>query len=269
MSRHSPTTSRQSSRSVDTDKAGRSSSPRPCGISSSRHVEPQRQGISSDQNQAVRVAKSRLKGQDPMASIDRNSRNVVLSATLLNVGLLHLCHEDDTLRSAAHDLLCSLTKYLDYDGPPFLQAKGLRPQRSRYNLLTYRSGSFVPANTSASALPFCDALSKSSTHLTLDYIFEFCVAFDKLGVGQKTLAMQFVVPWLRNMNAFVNPLSPLFDASKVKLRECLRFLIDITVKDVEVSGYSWECPGPLTSSTRRILLRNAIYGQKSASSKVK
>lgn len=95
----------------------------------------------------------------------------------------------------------------------------------------------MPSNTAASAMPFSEALSKFAVHLTLDYIFEFCASFDKLSQGQKTISIQFVSPWLKNLNAFVNPLSPLFDANKSKLRECLRFLIDITVKDPEASYY--------------------------------
>ncbi|KAH7098759.1 hypothetical protein BKA62DRAFT_711739 [Auriculariales sp. MPI-PUGE-AT-0066] len=167
--------------------------------------------------QAIRSAKSRLKGNDISLSIERGSRNVGLPATVMNVGLMHLCHEDEVLRSAAHDLLCALTTYLEYDGPPFLQAKG----------------SFIPSNTAASAIPFCEALAKFSPNLTLDYIYEFCANFDKLSAGQKAISLQFVTPWIKNLNIFLNPSSTLFDAGKGKLRECLRNLIDITIKDPE------------------------------------
>lgn len=159
----------------------------------------------------------------------------MLSATLINVGLLHLCHEDETLRSAAYDLLCSLCTYLDYDGSPILPSRGEFREIDETIAEDDNAGGFVPANATAVSLPFSETLSRFAPQLTLDFLFEFCIAFDKLTIGQKTISMQCIAPWLRNLPMFLNPLNPLYEPSGSKLRDCLRFLIDLTVKDLEVS----------------------------------
>ncbi|EJD36584.1 hypothetical protein AURDEDRAFT_117057 [Auricularia subglabra TFB-10046 SS5] len=200
---------------------------------------------------AIRSAKTRQKSQETM-SIDRSSRNVVLSATLTNVGLLHLCHEDEGLRSAAHDLLCSLCTYLDYDGASILPSRG----------------GFVPANAAAVSIPFSETLARFAPQLTLDFLFEFCIAFDKLTTGQKAVSMQFVAPWLRNLNMFVNPRDSLFESAGSKLRDCLRFLIDLTVKDQEIyplaQRHVWSEIGRLDAALIGIaldeLIRAAVDG---------
>lgn len=125
------------------------------------------------------------------------------------------------------------------------------------------SGSFLPSNPSAIALPFSEKLAQHSPQLTLDFLFEFCTSFDpKLQTGQKIIALNFVQPWLKNLGVFVNPSSSHYEAAGSKLRDCISSIIDLTVKEEHVypliQRHIWAEIGRLDSQVVNIVLDELI-----------
>ena len=58
------------------------------------------------------------------------SRLSDVSATLLNVGLLNVCDEDESLRGAAYDLLFAVCAYVNYEANPLVPLRGTRKRTS-------------------------------------------------------------------------------------------------------------------------------------------
>lgn len=51
--------------------------------------------------------------------------NVV--ATLLHIGMVNIGSDNEELRVASYELLCSVCTYLDFEGKPVVPTKGTRP----------------------------------------------------------------------------------------------------------------------------------------------
>lgn len=73
---------------------------------------------------AIRSAKNRLKSARPLIPAER-SRLSDVSAALLNVGLLNVCDEDESLRGAAYDLLFAVCAYVNYEANPLVPLRGM------------------------------------------------------------------------------------------------------------------------------------------------
>ena len=69
------------------------------------------------------MAKGRLKSARPLIPAER-SRLSDVSAALLNVGLLNVCDEDESLRGAAYDLLFAVCSYVNYEANPLVPLRG-------------------------------------------------------------------------------------------------------------------------------------------------
>lgn len=67
-----------------------------------------------------------------------------------------------------------------------------------------------------------------------------CIELDKSAAHQKAICLQYMNPWLKNFNKFCDPTNKLFELSGARLRDCIRLLLDLTVKDADVRGGLWD-----------------------------
>ncbi|KAG8732817.1 Ras GTPase activating protein ira2 [Ceratobasidium sp. 423] len=201
---------------------------------------------------AIRTSKNNLNTEGKYGGRDHFPHLGDISATLMNVALLNLGAENEQLRSGAYELLCSVCHYLEYKD---------------FRLVTSR-GFFIPANNSAFAAYFSDKLASHAPHLTLDFLNEFAIGFNKATAAQQVASLNYLHPWVSNLTLFLDPASPLFDPSSGKVRLCIRTLIDMTVKNAEfyplVNKLVWENLGRANSGTVNATLdeltRSAIDG---------
>lgn len=75
--------------------------------------------------------------------------------------------------------------------------------------------------------------------LTLDFLQQVCLDIDKVPCVQKALCLQYASPWIKNLDKFCDPASKQFEPSGVKLRDCIKALLDLTVKDPDVGFLLW------------------------------
>ncbi|QRV73161.1 GTPase-activating protein [Ceratobasidium sp. AG-Ba] len=186
---------------------------------------------------AIRTSKNNLNMEGKFGGRDHFAHLGDISATLLNVALLNLGAENEQLRSSAYELLCSVCFYLEY--------KDIRLVTSR--------GFFIPTNNSAFAAYFSDKLASHSPRLTLDFLNEFVVGFNKATPSQQVTSLNYLHPWISNLGLFLDPNSDHFEPSSDKVRLCIRALIDMTVKNGEfyplVNKIIWESLGRSNTGT--------------------
>ncbi|KAG8886533.1 Ras GTPase activating protein ira2 [Tulasnella sp. 331] len=167
---------------------------------------------------AIRAAKGKLKAEGMTASVERPIQLGNLSATLLNVGLLNVTTEDESLRGAAYDLLFALCKHIECDDPLMLPTEG----------------AFIPSVPLAFSVPFSERMAKFAPHLTLDFLSEFFVGFDKSTSSHKSICLLYVNPWISNLSGFQNPAVSYYEHSGIKLRDAIRSMIDMTLNNHDV-----------------------------------
>uniref|UniRef100_A0A0W0FVQ0 Ras-GAP domain-containing protein n=1 Tax=Moniliophthora roreri TaxID=221103 RepID=A0A0W0FVQ0_MONRR len=173
----------------------------------------------------IRAAKGRLKdSQAPMA--ERFMRFSNVPATLLHVGMLSIDPSDEELRSAGYDLLGAVCKYLNYDKSPVVAAKA----------------GFIPGDINAFVINLSARIAQFAPQLTLDFISEVAAAMTTMErkvvmqVLQRINGLRYMNPWIKNLGAFCNPTSALYERSGARLRDCIRVLIDLTITMPELSA---------------------------------
>lgn len=100
-------------------------------------------------------------------------------------------------------------------------------------------GAFIPSNPIAFAVPFSERMAKAAPSLTLDFLSEFFMGFDKSTPNQKAVCLQYMSPWITNLSGFQNPSVPYYEHSGAKLRDSIRSMIDITLNNNEVGWHSF------------------------------
>ncbi|KAF9266130.1 hypothetical protein L218DRAFT_1016740 [Marasmius fiardii PR-910] len=173
----------------------------------------------------IRTAKSRLKDtQAPMS--ERFMRFSNVPATLLHIGMLSIDAHDEDLRSAAYDLLGAVCTYLNFDKNPIIAAKA----------------GFIPGDINAFVINLSARLAQFAPQLTLDFISEVAAAMTAMErkavmqILQRINCLRYMNPWIKNLEAFATPTSPLFERSGARLRDCIRVLIDLTITMPELSA---------------------------------
>lgn len=178
---------------------------------------------------AIRTNKGKLRA-DNVQSYERTYSSGEVSATILNIALLNLGAEDDALRSTAYDLACSVSGSLNFDDSQTIPVNGLF---FLYSLFAPNAsvGGFVPANPLSLAAHMSERLAVHSPNLTLDVITEFARGFHRSSRPHKAICLYYLQPWIKNLSN----LPDLGSNAGSRLRDAFRILIDLLIKDEEVS----------------------------------
>ncbi|EKM59988.1 uncharacterized protein PHACADRAFT_115378 [Phanerochaete carnosa HHB-10118-sp] len=199
----------------------------------------------------IRVTKGSMK-QVPIPGSERFSKLSNVVATLLHIGMVNIGSDNEELRVASYELLCSVCTYLDFEGKPVVPTKAI----------------FVPGRASAFVSQLSDKLAGFAPQLTLDFIQEVAAGISKLPVSQRISCLQYMSPWVRNLSQFTDPTNRLHDHNGAKLRDCVRMLIDLTAGDQEIHSvghkYIWreiaESDSDLINIVVDELMRAAVDG---------
>ncbi|WWC91180.1 uncharacterized protein L201_006121 [Kwoniella dendrophila CBS 6074] len=164
--------------------------------------------------QIIRAARARLR-EGPTS--ERALRPSDVPATLLNVALLNLSSSDSTLRSGAYILLNEVCQFFKYD------------LASR--VLTVSAGLSIPNNSLAFVGNLSKTLAASVPHLTLEFLKEWTIGFNKADITLKIACLHYVGPWLVNLDQFSKPTKEDGVEGMKQVREIVRDLIGITLAE--------------------------------------
>ncbi|KAG8833280.1 Ras GTPase activating protein ira2 [Serendipita sp. 399] len=165
----------------------------------------------------IRMTKGKSRVENVQA-YERTYSSGEISATMLNIALLNLGSDDSALRSTAYDLTCAVSGSLNYED---------------YQTIPINGG-LVPANPQSLAWHISEKLSIHCPNLTFDVITEFARGFYKSPHSQKATCLYYLQPWIKNLSIAPDPSTSVTGVG-TRLRESFRILIDLVVKDQELS----------------------------------
>lgn len=169
-----------------------------------------------------------------VAGPERFSRLTNVTATLLQIGMISSIYEEDDLRESGLELLGAICNYLDYDGPAIVPMRGLPFSPASYTCGSFESGALISRQTSFLVIQLSERLSQHAPQLTLDFLIEVAVGMERSTVQQKIHCLQYMSPWVKNLVHFADPTTRLFDQSGARLRDSIRYLINLTLQDEQV-----------------------------------
>lgn len=166
--------------------------------------------------QAVTHVKTRwqLSQPDSSTTTSKKIKPKDVPGTLLNMALLNLGTSDPSLRLAAYNLLCSVTKSFN-----------LKIEER----LLEGTGLCIPANNTLFIVGISEKLAAREPQLTLEFLEECIAGFVKSDYELKHLCLEYMAPWLPNLARFCR--FPADDPQKVKMTRILEELINLTVKE--------------------------------------
>lgn len=166
----------------------------------------------------IRMAKGKSRVEN-LHSYERTYSSGEVSATLLNISLLNLGSDEESLRNTAYDLATAVAASLNFDDSATLPV----------------NGAFMPSSPLSVALHISDKLSVHSPNLTLDFIAEFARGYFKSSRSHRAICLQYLQPWIKNLSTTPDPANVSTIQPATKLRDSFRILIDLVVKDHELS----------------------------------
>ncbi|KAH8096624.1 hypothetical protein BXZ70DRAFT_945419 [Cristinia sonorae] len=200
---------------------------------------------------AIRAAKGSVRNvRMPVTERFSKLQNVV--ATLLHIGMLNIGSADEELRTAAYELLVATCGYLDFEHRPVVPTRAV----------------FLPGHPGQFVTQLSEKLAMFAPQLTLDFINEISSGLDKTTWAQRINCLQYISPWIKNIEQFTDPGSKYYEHSGTKFRDCIRVLIDLSLADHEIypmiQKNIWTEVGKLDSSVVNIvldeLMRAAVDG---------
>ncbi|KAJ3221156.1 Ras GTPase activating protein ira2, partial [Clydaea vesicula] len=161
-----------------------------------------------------------------------------------------------------------------------LKAAKLRFQSSRQqNFLADRRhlspsdvpGLCIPANNQHFVVYISKGLAVTSQHLTLEFLIECCIGFMKSSKELKHYCLEYMAPWLPNLSNYCRSgmllNSPTNDVQQQKLKEVIRLLIEITIKETEmyplIQSNIWQSLGEIEEIVPLVLelfIQSAVEG---------
>ncbi|ORX62830.1 hypothetical protein DM01DRAFT_1403269 [Hesseltinella vesiculosa] len=168
---------------------------------------------------AIRHSKRRHEMSKPANISERNIRPNDVPGRLLNMALLNIGSDDPNLRLAAYNLLYSLSMTFDFDvGKQLLDARDL----------------CLPANSSAFIVGISEKIANAEPNLTLEFLSECFVGFNKSSEPLRYLCLDYMVPWLPNVALFCHSSDDDSNPDLAKTKEVIRLLIDLTVSRTDM-----------------------------------
>jgi hypothetical protein len=98
-------------------------------------------------------------------------------------------------------------------------------------------------HSSTAHVVFSERMAAFAPHLTLDFIIELRLGFNNALTNQKMACLSYLPPWVRNLSRFATPGDALYEQSGAKLRDAVRSLCDLTLRDLDVRPIINRCTG--------------------------
>ncbi|KAI8614426.1 hypothetical protein BC830DRAFT_1127447 [Chytriomyces sp. MP71] len=151
---------------------------------------------------------------------ERTLRPEDVPGTLLNMAVLNLGSRDPNLRVSSYNLLNALCANFEFHvGNLFLSAKNL----------------YIPSNDLQFVRNISQKLATTEKSLTLEFLIECVIGFNRSTLDQKIFCLEYMSPWLRNLSTFTKFESTNGVASiPLKLKSLIRLLIEATIKETEL-----------------------------------
>ncbi|KAI8394136.1 uncharacterized protein BYT42DRAFT_553510 [Radiomyces spectabilis] len=167
----------------------------------------------------LRYNKQRYESSRPSGSHEHAIRPNDVPGRLLNMALLNIGSDDPDLRLAAYNLLYALSISFRFDiGNQLLIARDL----------------CIPANSTGFIVSISESIAATEPHLTLEFLNEWFVGFNKSTENMRLLCLDYMAPWLRNLATFARNVNDDPNRSLAKTKEVLRLLIDLTVSQPDI-----------------------------------
>ncbi|KAI8390971.1 uncharacterized protein BYT42DRAFT_508674 [Radiomyces spectabilis] len=174
---------------------------------------PKRDAIVS----TIRHSKRRYDMAKPTSISERTIRPNDVPGRLLNMALLNIGSDDPNLRLAAYNLLYALSMTFNFDvGKQLLDARDL----------------CLPANSTAFIVNISEKIAVAEPSLTLEFLSECFVGFNKSNEALRYLCLDYMMPWLSNLALFCHGTTD--ENNLAKTKEILRLLIDLTVNRTDM-----------------------------------
>lgn len=93
----------------------------------------------------------------------------------------------------------------------------------------------LPANSTAFVVAISEKVAKSQPNLTLEFLSECFIGFQKSSEPLRYLCLDYMMPWLPNLSKFCHSSKADNDQENSKTKEVLRNLIDLTIARTDVS----------------------------------
>ncbi|KAI8142067.1 hypothetical protein BJV82DRAFT_159057 [Fennellomyces sp. T-0311] len=162
----------------------------------------------------LRYNKHRYESSKPGNVNERAIRPNDVPGRLLNMSLLNIGSDDPGLRLAAYNLLYALSLTFRFDvGNQLLNAKDL----------------CIPSNSTDFIVSISESLASTEQHLTLEFLNECLVGFNKSSEPMRQLCLDYMAPWLRNLAIYSRNIPDDHNKSLSKTKDVLRLLIELTV----------------------------------------
>ncbi|KAI9283473.1 hypothetical protein BC943DRAFT_100701 [Umbelopsis sp. AD052] len=163
--------------------------------------------------------KKRFKQTTPNTVTERIIRPEDVPGRLLNMALLNIGSDDPDLRLAAYNLLYSLSLSFRFDIS---------------NRLLNSKDHCIPANSTSFIVGISENLAVTEPHLTLEFLNECFVGFNKSSEPLRQLCLEYMAPWLQNLSIFARNSPDGKNDNVIKTKEVIRLLIDLTVTRVDI-----------------------------------
>lgn len=163
--------------------------------------------------------KKRFNLAKPTTVTERIIRPEDVPGRLLNMALLNIGSEDPDLRLAAYNLLYSLSLSFRFDIS---------------NRLLNSKDHCIPANSTSFIVGISENLAVTEAHLTLEFLNECFVGFNKSSEPLRQLCLEYMAPWLHNLGNFARNSPDGKGDNVIKTKEVIRLLIDLTVTRVDI-----------------------------------
>lgn len=157
------------------------------------------------------VVRARIR-ETPVLLPERALRPSDIPGKLLNMALLNLVAPDEGLRLAAYRLVGEVAQFFNYD----LGTRALKVE----------TGLLLPHHSLGFAVDVSRQLAGVAPDLTLDFLKEWTIGFDKAARAMQIAALHYVGPWLANLAEVGN---------RPEVGEVVRGFISVTIAEYAVS----------------------------------
>ncbi|KAI8981655.1 hypothetical protein BDF20DRAFT_955314 [Mycotypha africana] len=152
-------------------------------------------------------------------NVSHGIRPTDVPGRILNMALLNMASDDPTLRTEAHNLLCSLCISFRFGcDRKLMKTKDI----------------CIPSNSVDFIVAISENLAQAEAHLTLEFLNECILGFNRSSKDRirQLTTLDYMVPWLKNLALFVT--APHNERNALKVKDVIRSLIVLTAEKSHV-----------------------------------